>query len=330
VLRRIRFAPNTPFGGVQMILCGDFLQLPPVQEGQDRDAPARFAYDAKAWTALNPLIVELHGSFRQHDDPAFLQLLNEVRVGYCSAESQTLLRQRMCTHAEIVRLSEAGGVLAHLYPHNMNVDAENAAQLKKLAMRVGRPHTFVAIDTIDAVQPEKREALQKQLDKLRAPAVLELCVGAQVMLLQNIDVQSKLANGTQGRVIAFQEGKDRVPIVDFVLPDGQHLVSIVPPRSFKIEARGRVLAERMQVPLMLSWAITVHKSQGFTITGDTVMDLGTRIFANGQAYVALSRLTRLANLKLIAFDPKAIRADARVLEWLRQHGSVALDLDWTV
>lgn len=353
VLRVVRGRPHLPFGGVQLVACGDFLQLPPIPE--PKDAPIRFAFESRAWRELAPMIVELHGSFRQHGDPLFLKLLNEVRLGVCSDETDALLRARIRSPTRVARTSTTAtdtsttpgadiaegptpgsdprddddeAVLTYLYPHNANVDAENMAQLRKLAARAGHVQTYTATDTIHAHDPTRRKAYQDQLDKLRVPSQLSLCVGAQVMLLQNWNVTAGLANGTQGRVVGWGLAPDHWPRVCFELPDGSHRTIVVDRRNFSLQMRGKVLAERDQVPLMLSWALTGHKSQGFTMTGRVVMDLGRRIFAEGQAYVMLSRLTRLDNLVLTAFDRASIRANPRALAWLRQVSDAPMEAEW--
>ncbi len=165
------------------------------------------------------------------------------------------------------------------------------------------------------------------------------------MLLKNLDVGRGLANGTQGQVIGFGTGLNPWPVVRFTLPRGQRATINVQADAFNVEVGGKVLASRVQVPLMLSWAMTVHKSQGppppppphmrshscaqgSTITGRAVLDLGPSIFEAGQAYVALSRMTRLQDVTLMAFDPKCVKAHPVVLAWLEKTRVEPIELEW--
>lgn len=186
----------------------------------------------------------------------------------------------------------------HLMPHNATADVHNASQLLKLP---GKCVTHVARDTGNVAM------LETQL----VPHDLHLKVGAQVMLLKNLSVLDGLYNGTQGVVTGFSHA-ERLPIVRF--ENGR--VRALDVTNFDVERDRVIVATRHQIPLKLSWACTIHKVQSLTITSLVEINLGRDVFAVGMAYVALSRLQRLDQLRLSAFAPASIRAHPGVLAWL--------------
>ncbi|GBE86662.1 hypothetical protein SCP_0905420 [Sparassis crispa] len=176
-----------------------------------------------------------------------------------------------------------------------------------------------------------------------APQRLILKIGAQVMLIKNID--ETLVNGSMGQVVKFLDPSDPNgslddelpggkplskngaakpakkaaevtpwPVVDFLGPGGSRRRVVVQSESFKVELpSGEVQASRTQLPLILAWAMSIHKSQGQTLERVKV-DLA-KVFEKGQAYVALSRATSLDGLQVLHFDPAKVNAHPKVVEW---------------
>lgn len=167
----------------------------------------------------------------------------------------------------------------------------------------------------------------KKLLNLLSPAKdeIQLKIGAQVMLVKNMDVAGGLVNGSRGYVVAF-EPESRAPIVKFV--NGLEVPIRYEQWSFKINAAGACVTRR-QLPLQLAWAMSIHKSQGMTL--DCVEISLSRVFEFGQAYVALSRAKSLESLKIVDFDPDAIRANQVVVDFYRDidgYGSVTNRLEF--
>lgn len=282
-----------PFGGLQLVVCGDFSQLPPV-------ASTGFCFEAKAWDAacLRDGTVILGQVHRQVNDPKFVQILSEVRDGQCS--EGTLLELQLCRN----RGHPEDGILpTKIYCTNVDVDAENAKNLEALA---GVARTYRARDTKQHLFCGTSAKLLEMADR-RASAQLELKEGAQVLLTRNLS--KELANGSRGVVLHCWDQ----PLVLFDCG----LTRCVAPVEFFIGVPGVGSLLRHQIPLRLAWAVTVHKSQGMTLSRAEVMLEGA--FDFGQVYVALSRVTSLAGLWLRGDVPaNRIRAHPKVRAYYSQ------------
>lgn len=284
VLRTVRQEPERAFGGLQVVLVGDFFQLPPVSRGE-----ATFAFESPAWQALNPIVCYLEEQHRQ-DDPEFLELLSAIR----RAEwDHTHVSRILARESEFDSLEEG---VPQLFTHNADVDRINADQLSRLP---GSGRTFVmesagAAPLIDAL---KRGCL--------SPETLVLKEGASVMATKNNPAQG-YANGTLGTIIGFERGTG-YPIMETY--DGRELP--IAPAEWAVEEGGKVRAKISQIPLRLAWAITVHKSQGQSLDA-AAMDL-SRAFEYGQGYVALSRVRTLAGIHLLGWSENALSMHPRVL-----------------
>ncbi|KAL0966680.1 hypothetical protein UPYG_G00298340 [Umbra pygmaea] len=282
-----------PFGGIQLIMCGDFLQLPPVSRGKDK---ASFCFQAKSWRKVIHLNMELT-EVRRQTDQSFISLLQAVRVGRVTEEVTAKLLE------SAYHKIERDGILAtRLCTHKDDVELTNENKLLQLP---GSLRVFEAVDsdpslvkTIDGQSPVSR--------------LLQLKVGAQVMLTKNLDVQRGLVNGARGVVVDFQPGKPGLPRVRFLCG----ATEVLKPERWMFKAGGGLYLSRQQLPLKLAWAISIHKSQGMTL--DCVEISLARVFESGQAYVALSRARSLEGLRVMDFDPRVVRADPDVLLFYRK------------
>lgn len=310
VCREVRRS-SEPFGGLQVILVGDFFQLPPVskplrfseKDMGEEDVPAfdfnsnrevipnnlgssPFAFASPAWRKMDPLVCYLSEQHRQ-EDTAFLEFLTAVRRGEVGERHKTLLRTRYKKSAE-------PGV-TQLYSHNANVDHINTAQLAKLS---GQPKVFVMTGRgpDPLVVALKRGCL--------SPEVLSLKVGARVMFTKN-DMVGRFMNGTTGTVSEFKKDTG-TPVVK---TDSGRMI-VAEPLSWMMQDGGKILAQVEQVPLRLAWAITVHKSQGMSLDR-AHMDLGSA-FEYGQGYVALSRVRTLQGLSLSGLNTRALEVHPKV------------------
>ncbi|KAF6167112.1 hypothetical protein GIB67_041367 [Kingdonia uniflora] len=283
------------WGGIQLIVCGDFFQLPPVNKGEH--IVKEFAFEANCWKSSFDLLVELTRVYRQ-SDPRLLVLLQGIRRGYTNTHHLEILKQ--CCKRPI----ETTVVVPRLYPMNDDVKRVNDANLGLLRRSGKEIFTYRAND--------KGECPWKdQLKSGIAPDTLELCIGARVMLIKNKDFHSGLVNGATGTVINFvkkkdAKGDDRFPEVEF----DNGIKKMIEEDKWKVIEGEMVLATRSQVPLILAWALTIHKCQGMTLKCFET-DL-SKTFGCGMVYVALSRVKSLEGLHLNGFDPSKIKANAKV------------------
>ncbi|THH29339.1 hypothetical protein EUX98_g4847 [Antrodiella citrinella] len=384
---RLRKQTNKPFGGIQLIVTGDFFQLPPVTSG---GRSPFFAFQSKSWSKCIDHIVILKQVFRQKDTQ-FVDLLNEMRRGQISVEGKAIFRglSRPLTFTDDLLPTE-------LFPLRSEVDKSNAARLTSLP---GELQIFEARDTGTAAADKRA----KLLENMVAPKDLQLKVDAQVMLIKNVD--ETLVNGSVGKILGFfafsaavasidpsaaqtvkkevtpsrsstpsgkpksssqesasstlklgsmvrnvcvgEDGRTPVailetekenadpekedkkpskgksakdeelfPLVEFFTHQGKEIVLVVR-EEFRVEDNeGKPLARRVQVPLVLAWAMSIHKSQGQTIQRVRI-DLG-KVFEKGQSYVALSRAASLDGLQVVRFDPTKVQAHAEVVKWSKK------------
>lgn len=305
--KRVR-ASTDPWGGIQLIICGDFFQLPPVVKGiSGETAPGRFAFESPAWRSAGLKSVVLSKIERQ-TDPEFQRLLNECRIGQPSEETIALLRSRqgLDWKSKFIRPTL-------LFSRNADVDTINEKNIAAL----GKPlHPFDAKTVIDRnpehpeVDMPTGEEVERHEARLDADANyvqhIDLCVGAQVMLLINKDVEAGLVNGSRGVVLDF--AADGSPIVQFL----QGAPVTVGPHEW-VSNECPHLA-RVQIPLRVAYAVTIHKSQGSTIDC-ALVDIGTSTFEYGQAYVALSRVRNLESLYIHTLSPSKIKAHPSVVRF---------------
>lgn len=278
-----------PFGGIQVILCGDFFQLPPVSRLGER--PSRFAYHADSWKELNPIICYLEEQHRQTDD-VYKGILDAVRDGAFDEMHYEQLMTRMIE-------GNGDSEITKLYSHNTDVDTENNRELTKLE---GKMFSY---GMLGKGNPRIIETLKKSC---LAPEALKLKKGAKVMFVKNHPDQ-KYANGTTGIVIHCDEEG-----IEVETHDGE--VIEVTPSSWHVEDSGKKLAEITQYPLRLAWAITIHKSQGMSLD-QAEIDL-SKAFERGMGYVALSRVRSLEGLHLKGIGGNALMMHEEALDMDRE------------
>ncbi len=279
VCREVRHS-ELPFGGMQVVLVGDFFQLPPISK---RGNEAVFAFQSDAWKALNPITCYLSEQHRQ-DDATFLSVLSAIREGSWDESHVTHIMRRE---------SDGEGIedeVPRLYTHNEDVDRINTQKLEELK-GASNAYTMSETGTPALVEGLKRGCL--------SPEQLLLKIGALVMFTKNSPLQGYV-NGTLGRVVRF-ERETGYPVVE--TNDGRSIA--VAPVDWAVEEDGRVKAKVTQTPLRLAWAITIHKSQGMSMD-QAAIDL-SRVFEYGQGYVALSRVRTLAGLHLLGWSESALQ-----------------------
>jgi ATP-dependent DNA helicase PIF1 len=297
---------NEPFGGIQIILSGDFYQLSPVKQPE-------YCFSSPNFDQLIHQVCELSFIFRQ-DNKEFCEALNEVRIGEVSQKTKDLFAT--CIGKEF----EGDIKPTELYPLKVDVENFNDAELWKLASEKNPIREIAALDEIIEKPAPKKPHSPKQLKEWQAtfdkncmaPKVLSLAVHAQVMLIKNLDVEAGLCNGSRGVITGFSPSGQ--PIVKF--RNNQILYMQTQVWTMRLNETARI--RRTQYPIVLSWASTIHKAQGMTI--DCVrMDLGGRIFANSMTYTALSRARSLEGLSIIDIDWEQVHVDRRVKEFYAKH-----------
>ena len=283
----LRWARNDerPFGGIQLILCGDFYQLPPVE--------GKFITNSEVWNELNIRSCYLTKVYRQKDD-RLRDLLEGVRGGNLFKRHIAYIQSRMVKPDRQV---------PRLYSLNRKVDSENAYQLSKLKG-----------DSIFYMMTEKGDIniVNGLKGSIQSPELLELKVGAPVIATKN-NSEGLYHNGSLGKVVALENG---LPVVDF---HGNEV--IVNPGTWEVGNDGVTLGSVTQIPLRLAYAITVHKSQGMTLDAAEI-DLA-EAFVPGQGYVALSRVVSLDGLYIKGANKMAFQMsdEARMIDEVLQKSS---------
>jgi len=308
-LARFGPRPGEVFGGVQVVLVGDLLQLPPVVEDRiahffETEYETPYFFSAHAFDRQAFPTVALTTVFRQLGDDRLTALLNAVREGVLVEQAQAELDARVDPDFE----PPEDELWLTLAPSNSIVSSRNRQRLERLP---GEQHELVATTTGDV------GGFDPPTD-----TVLRYKVGAQVMMLTN-DVADRWVNGTLARIVEVRE-VDGEPEIEIEQEDGSR-AACGPHRWEVTQAvveggamRREVVGTYTQLPFKLAWAITIHKSQGQTLDR-LVVDLTGGVFATGQAYVALSRATSLAGLVLKRpVEPRHLRTDRRILRFLTE------------
>ena len=311
--RRLRWKEEVPFGGLQIICLGDFFQLPPIN--------TNFIFESPLWEETIQTIVVLDTIYRQKD-PVFQKILNEIRVGEVSDETDTILKTRLN-----IDFSKEEIQPTKIFTRRDMVDAVNKENLEKLS---GETYTY-KVTTKGKVNTDAiKNAIKKMDSNAQYLDELQLKVGAQVMLIVNLDQEVGLVNGKVGIVTKIKKAHTNIiekenklgMLVKFPVnvpekvcvrfKDGYE--EDIGVHEWEVDGYDNVF--RCQIPLILAYAITTHKSQGATLES-AYIDIGRSVFEYGQAYVALSRVKNLNALYLHDYHRKAIRAHPKVLEYYK-------------
>ena len=306
---------SKPFGGIQLIFSGDFFQLPPVGDKEEPDTQ-RFCFESDDWNSVfhRDCQIQLVKIFRQTDE-IYSTILNQIREGKIKRKSNDLLLQYVGRPFAANLVAEP----TKLYPTRNKVENINNTKMSALQGEE-KEYNIKYVKDLEMTKADRTKRyeftekdIQVELDFLASNLIcdkeMKLKIGSQVMCIINIqsDTGIEVCNGSQGIVTAFCD------------------ITCAPRVKFnngieRVMTRHTWVSDKIpgigvsQVPLILAWALTIHKSQGATMDAAEI-DVGSGIFECGQTYVALSRVKSLDGLYLTSFDAKRIRINKKVKDY---------------
>ncbi len=279
--------PREPFGGIQMIFIGDLYQLPPVVTSQEKEIlfthyQTPYFFSAQFFDDFKMEFIELEKIYRQQDE-LFIGLLNSIRNKTTTDEEMELLNQRVNPDHR----AKAEGYAIYLTPKNADAEAINEEKLNESKEKVHIFNACVEGDFGKEYYPTRPR--------------LSLKAGSQIMMMNN-DPKGRWINGTMGKVLQIKKQEKEMEIT-VELENGQEVK--VSPHTWEVHRfflenemiQSETIGSFTQFPLILAWALTIHKSQGKTFK-NVILDIGAGAFMPGQVYVALSRCTTLEGLIL--------------------------------
>ena len=329
--KKVRNNPR-PFGGIQVIFSGDFYQLPPVSRTGDDPETAKFCFESEDWnTVFKPHNqIELVKIFRQSDEK-YSNILNMIRKGEITQETSNILNLQINKEKPQDLFIEP----TKLYPRRSQVEEINKTRMDELNDSDEKTFQMTYLQNLPITEKEISVRNQYSVEdveyeinymknNLLCDEIIKVKVGAQIMCIINADfpITSStssiatningtitLCNGSQGVISRFTNTNPTYPIVRIYDNNNVEKEVIISPNIWKSEKIPGVGIS--QIPIILAWALTIHKAQGSTIDYAEI-DIGSNIFEDGQTYVALSRVKSLQGLYLTAFDKSRIRANEKV------------------
>ena len=312
--KEVRNCSHKPFGGIQVIFCGDFFQLPPISRSECDES--EFCFQHPLFEQTFPNQVEFTKIFRQLD-PVYTKILNQIRKGRISKNSVSTLKKYV--NRSIDPASKL--IPTRLCPRKKQVERINQEAMNKLETPVFSfeiQKVVIPNDELDLISQKRMEDCSPEcqdfeynylLNNINCNYNLELREGAQVMCVANLDVDSSdypIGNGSLGIITEFTSCG--LPVVSFK----NGLVKTIGYHDWISEDWPGLCIR--QIPLILSWAMTIHKSQGSSLEMAEI-DLGSDIFECGQSYVGLSRIISLDGLYLTNFNPYKIKINLAVKDF---------------
>ena len=337
IARLVRNQRHLPFGGLQIIFCGDFYQLPPVGNESEPET-MQFCFESERWDTVFPKenVIELKKIFRQEDEE-YQKILNEVRVGEISDESY----EKLCTCVGREIPKEIESVPVKMYPTRAQVDYVNRIMYEKLdeeeqiyECEIDTNFTtyidsgkLIEMEVMNCMQKIPNEIIENEvrnlMNNVHIIKELKLKIGTKVMCVQNLDIDGGICNGSCGVIIRFENRiedngkteKKRYPLVRY--QNGRERLMVG--EKVQSEEMPRVVCS--QIPLIKSWAVTIHKMQGSSIE-KSELELGNRIFEYGQIYVGISRVKSMNGLYIVDLNRDKIKSNEKVKEYYVKIGVI--------
>ena len=280
-----------PFGGLQVIICGDFFQLPPIPtKGKQETDQDLFCFNSPVWTKSHLKVCYLTEQHRIKNGQ-----LNDILNAIRSSSITNIHRETLEKTSE----KKYDDQKLHLFTHNKNVDQLNQQHLHAIRQPLYQ---------FSAVEHGAPDLIKELKNSVLAPEILDLKVGAKVLFIKN-NLDQGYVNGTQGTVIEFQKDVHN-QIYPVVETQNHKRIKVYPLTWEMLDEKENVIASITQIPLVLAWAITIHKSQGMSLQ-EANIDL-KQTFVDGQGYVAISRLTTIAGLHLMGLSVSALELNSSV------------------
>lgn len=285
--RELRRNPR-PFGGIQLILCGDFCQLGCI-------GSEYFCFESEVWNKHIHETVLFTESFRQKNDLVFANMLDNIRFGEITPDIEEALNSRLMEYQKTGDIEPT-----RLYSYKKDVNEINKHYLDDLITNQKKPSNVYSIRS-----KSPKDKIKKYISDIDQK--LQLCIDAQVILTVNLDIENGLINGSRGVVKQFT--LNGLPVVTFM----NGITVTIDYFTCSIEERSVEVCSYSQIPLMLGWAITIHRSQGMTL--DFVITDLSNLFDYGQGYVTLSRIRNLNSLYITNIDFSKIKCNPKVVDF---------------
>lgn len=263
----IRKKKELPFGGLQLVLCGDFCQICPIK--------GKYCFLSNIWKEMDIKVITLKTLIRQQDDFEFQNILESLKWGICTKSIIRKLKELRNTEFD------KDIIPTILYGTNVNVDKINDEEYKKLVDNGAETNIY-------KTHYSEGTFAKNWATSCKVPELIELSIGSQVILSWNVSQDAGLVNGSKGVITGFNVNG---PIVKFI---NQSTDIIVVPVTVKNEENNDISITFM--PLKLAWALTLHKCQGATLNA-VIIDL--KSWDAGMAYTAISRVRNLKSVKLV-------------------------------
>lgn len=304
---------SRPFGGIQLIMIGDYFQCPSVEK--KKDIKYRFPFQSPLWKELNVKSMALKENFRQAGDLEFFKLLERIRIGETTTCDLKTLESRNIENHKDIDVNN----LIKLCPLRKSVEYINKIELEKIS----GPSFFYKAEYVKYNaygQPQKESASKKasilpeKEDRYPVDMEIELKVGVEVILCCNMDKDNGLVNGLRGKIVEFRResnNSEMFPVVVFA----NGFRSIIKQHRWETKKKKCITSSFTQIPLIPRYAVTIHRVQGLTIKDDILVDM--RFFECGQCYVSLSRACALNQIYLENIDVKKFFVSKEVLEFYR-------------
>lgn len=322
IAKTIRNCKTKAFGGMQVILVGDFAQIPPIMPKADptqkvlSKVESQYAFQTPTWRELKLTMIKLCKNFRQQNDDQFASFLHEIRMGNMTTKEEEIIRSR--------DISRKGNTVpdnaTKIFSYRNDVLRTNQQELAK----INAPSVFYDAD----IYQKNATGNTSNPNQYPVDARIELKVGASVLLCFNLSTENGLYNGSRGVITSFvdltpkeKEGDEKKPTIEkkifpMVLFDNG-MKRIIRPHTWNSYEKKTILSSFTQIPLVLSYALTTHKCQGLTLNS-ALVDM--KAFCTGQTYVGMSRVRRIEDLYITNFvSKKPILADPIVIAYYRKH-----------